>query len=126
MDQRNLTSPVFAALEISAAIMSVKGVATSWLTAMQKIKANAGPLNLEGPRKTPLRMNSIVTVFLGDRVRRSFANGSCQFQTDDWPMTTCFADLLAPKNVEFSLICTPRAGRQNRMHCGAARTIYLF
>lgn len=78
MDQLTLANPVFGAYAIAAAIMVLKGVAMSWLTVARMVSTNAGLLNPEDLRKTPLNANPDPTQLLPDerveRIRRMQRN----------------------------------------------------
>ena len=71
LDHFTLANPVFATYVIAAAIMLLKGVAMSWLTVVRLITENAGLLNPEDLRKTPLNKNPDPSQLLpNDRVER--------------------------------------------------------
>lgn len=54
MNLLSLSNPVFAAYVAAAAIMVLKGVAMSWLTVVQMMRAKGGFRSPEDLRKTPL------------------------------------------------------------------------
>lgn len=74
LDQLTLSNPVFATYAIAAGIMLLKGVAMSWLTVVRMVTENAGMLNPEDLRKTPLNKSPDPSQLLPndrvDRIRR--------------------------------------------------------